>query len=96
MSEIKNNNIDLYYIMRLALDKDVFDFNEFYWEKEDTITLLNYETQTKLTILLKGVTDFKANIKSKYFYKKEVKNYQEYINFIQSTNILHKNKFLLN
>lgn len=96
MNEIKSNNVDLYYLMRLALDSDVFHFDEIYCEKENTITLLNYETQTKLIISLKGVTEFEARIKSKYFYKKEVKNYQEYINFIQSTNIVHENKFLLN
>lgn len=93
---IKNNNVELHYLLRVALDEDVFYFDELYVAEDRYIILINTELSIKLTILLDGVNNFRARIKSKNFYSKEIKNWKEYINFMTFELNFSENNFLLN
>jgi len=97
--ELKNNNIDLYHILLLALDSSLFNFNKIdiiEQNGKNGIVMHNTETQTKLTILLYGVSNFEAKIKSKFFRTKKINNYRDYINFISINNFAIQNKQILN
>jgi len=98
--DLKNNNTELYHLMRLALDSELFHFDEIYIVEQNfdnkVIVLNNIETQTKLTISLIGVSNFHAEINSPFFSTKNINNYKDYINFISINNFFIKNHFIKN
>lgn len=96
MIKLNNNNADLYYIIRLALDSDVFHYDEIYLKGGNFIVFHNIETGTTMSIFIDGVNYFDAKIKSKFFHYIKIKNYKDYINFMRINMYFCKNTFTLN
>jgi hypothetical protein len=95
MIDFKNNNTDLYFLMRILLDKDVFPFDEIYFEKTK-ITFYHKKSQTKVYIYIKSTSKFTAKVRNRFFSFNDVKNYKDFINFIQLSNSEILNNYSLN
>jgi len=97
MIDLKNNNIELYFLMRILLDEDVFPFDKIYFNDEKTkIVFYHKKSQTKVYIYIKSASKFAAKVRNRYFSFNNVKNYKDFINFIQLSNSEILNNYSLN
>lgn len=88
-------NNELFFIIMIALDRDIYNFEQIELG-ENCVNFKNNKDKLSLVIELFEDNTFKVTIKSKFFEKKDINNWLQFLNFLNINKLLLENKFNLN